>query len=242
MRVSLLSLCIGVALGGCQTAPTYSGNQSDHVTVVHAGNAAVSVAGTPFYLAFKGVTCAVSALVAAPVAGISAVSESRSAPKIREDLGDGLRQNCGPPYALSPYRVVSVEPAPAAPRTPVLEQQPETPPGVTDDPEPLSSVEPALGLADTPTPVHPPKPTPDVSGAPAAAVPGMSAPGQLTETPTGVSDVPEPPIALEPALGPPENPAPGAFAGATSEESGESLTNALPKPAAGGPIKLFNGG
>jgi hypothetical protein len=242
MRVSLLSLCIGVALGGCQTAPTYSGNQSDHVTVVHAGNAAVSVVGTPFYLAFKGVTCAVSALVAAPVAGISAVSESRSAPKIREDLGDGLRQNCGPPYALSPYRVVSVESAPAAPTTPARGQPPETPPGITDDPDPLSSLEPALGLPDTPTPAHLPEPPADDSGEPAAAVPGTSAPGQPSETPTGISDVPAPPITLEPALGPPENPAPGASAGATSEESEESLTNAFPEPAAGGLIKLFNGG
>ena len=241
MRVSLVLLCVGVALGGCETTPTYSGNRSDHVTEVHPGNAAVSVVGTPFYLAFKGATCAVSALIAAPVAGISAVSESRSAPKIREDLGEGLRQNCGPPYALSPYRVVSVEPAPAAPRTPELGQPPETPPGVTGDPEPLSSVEPALGLPDTPAPVHPPKPTPDVAGAPAAAVPGMSAPGQLPETPTGVSDVPTPPVTLEPALGPPEHTAPSASAGATSEESGGSLTNAFPEPAPGGPIKLFNG-
>jgi hypothetical protein len=148
MRVLLVSLCVGVALAGCQTAPTYSGNQSDDVTVVHPGNAAVSVVGTPFYLAFKGVTCAMSVLIAAPVAGISAVSESRSAPKIRENLGDGLRQNCGPPYALSPFRVVSVEPVPAAPRTPALGQPPETPPGVTDVPEPPRSLHAASGMPD----------------------------------------------------------------------------------------------
>jgi hypothetical protein len=240
MRLSLVSLCVGVALGGCQTAPTYSGNQGGHVIAVHPGNAAVSVVGTPFYLAFEGVTCAVSALIAAPVAGISAVSESRSAPKIREDLGDGLRQNCGPPYALSPYRVVAVEPAPAARRTTELGQPPETPPGITDDPDPLPSLEPALGLPDTPTPAHPPEPPADDSGEPAAAVQGTSAPAQPSETPTGISDVPAPPITLQPALGPPENPAPGASAGATSEESGESLTNAFPEPAAGGPMKLFN--
>jgi len=240
MRVSLVSLCICVALGGCEAAPTYSDNRSDLVTVVHPSNAAVSVVGTPFYLAFKGVTCAVSALIAAPVAGISAVSESRSVPKIQEGLGEGLRQNCGPPYALGPYRVVSVEPAPAAPRTPELGQPPETPTGISDVPAPLPSLEPALGLPDTPTPAHPPEPPADDSGEPAAAVPGTSAPGQPSETPTGISDVPAPPITLQPALGPPENPAPGAPAGATSEESGESLTNAFPEPAAGGPLKLFN--
>ena len=65
-----------------------SGNQSDYVTVVHPGDAAVSVVGTPFYLAFKGVTCAVSALIAVPVAGISAASESHFAPKIRDGLGE----------------------------------------------------------------------------------------------------------------------------------------------------------
>jgi hypothetical protein len=181
MRISLVLLCVGLALGGCGTAPTYPGNRSDHVTVIDPSNAAVSVVGTPFYLAFKGVTCAVSAVIAAPIAGISAVSESRSAPRIREDLGEGLRQNCGPPYALSPYRVVSVEPTPAAPTTPAREQPPETPPGVTDVPAPLPSPEPALGLPDTPTPAHLPEPPADDSGELAGAMPGTSAPGQLPE-------------------------------------------------------------
>lgn len=164
MRVSLVSLCLVVALGSCQTAPTYSGNSSEYVSVVHPGDAAVSVVGTPFYLAFKGVTCAVSAVIAAPVAGISAVSESRFAPKIREDLGDGLRQNCGPPYALSPYRVVSVEPAPDAPRTSVLGQPSGPPSGVSDVPAPLRPLEPALGPPEMPTPAHPPEPPADHSG------------------------------------------------------------------------------
>lgn len=164
MRVSLVSLCVGVALGGCQTAPTYSGNSSEHVTAVHPGDAAVSVVGTPFYLAFKGMTCAVSAVVAAPVAGIAALSESRFAPEIRESLGDGLKQNCGPPYALSPYRVVSVEPAPPVPSTPAP-GQPQTPPsGVSRVPAPLQSIEPALGPPQIPTPGHPPAPPADHSG------------------------------------------------------------------------------
>jgi hypothetical protein len=101
MRAALVPLCLVVGLGGCQTPSTYAGGSSEHKAVVHPGDAAVSVVGTPFYLAFKGVTCAMSAVIAAPVAGIAALSESRFAPQIRESLGDGLKQNCGPPYALS---------------------------------------------------------------------------------------------------------------------------------------------
>jgi hypothetical protein len=165
MRVWIVSLCVGVALSGCQAAPTHSGDSSEYRTMVHPRDAPVSVAGTPFYLAFKGVTCAVSAVIAAPLAGISAVSESRFAPEIREGLGDGLRQNCGPPYVLSPYRVVSVEPAPDVPRMPPP-RQPPPPRGTSDFPPALRSLEPALGPPDMPTPAHPSEPPAHLSWEP----------------------------------------------------------------------------
>jgi hypothetical protein len=123
VRAALVPFCLMVGLGGCQSPPTYSGGSSERTAVLHPGDAAVSVVDTPFYLAFKGVTCAMSAVIAAPVAVVTALSESRFAPEIRESLGDGLKQNCGPPYALSPYRVVSVERAPPVPRA----QHPDSP-------------------------------------------------------------------------------------------------------------------
>jgi hypothetical protein len=150
MRSSPVSLWFVAALLGCETAPTYSSSPGEHVTVVHPGDAAVSVVGTPFYLAFKGVACAVSAVIAAPVAGMAALNESHSDPKIREGLGDGLSRNCGPPYILSPYRVVSVEPTPNVPKMSA----------------PRQSLEPAAGIPEMPTPAEPPEPPVEYSAAP----------------------------------------------------------------------------
>ena len=70
--------------------------------MLHPGDAVVSALGTPFYLAFKSVTCVVSAAIAAPVAGIAALSDSHFAPEIRRGLGDGINENCGPPYGAQP--------------------------------------------------------------------------------------------------------------------------------------------
>jgi hypothetical protein len=160
VRAALFPFCLMLGLGGCQSPPSYPGGSSERTAVLHPGDAAVSVVGTPFYLAFKGVTCAMSAVIAAPVAGVTALSESRFAPEIRESLGDGLKQNCGPPYALSPYRVVSVERAPPVPTAPAPGQPSGPPSGASRLPAPLRSVEPALG----PPPAHPAERPVDHSG------------------------------------------------------------------------------
>jgi hypothetical protein len=60
---------------------------------------ALAIVGTPFVFAFRVVTCAATAVVAGPTAGLLAFSEER-------ELGlayvrDGLAQNCGPPYVVS---------------------------------------------------------------------------------------------------------------------------------------------
>jgi hypothetical protein len=101
--------------------PTDRGN---HTAVVHPGDAMVSVVGTPFYLVFKSVVCVASVAIAAPVAGIAALSENHIAPEIRRDLGDGVNQNCGPPYVLSPYRTVPAASAPEASKAPEALQEP----------------------------------------------------------------------------------------------------------------------
>jgi hypothetical protein len=111
MRLWLAVLGCAIAIGGCQTpAPAPTDPDS------HPGDVAVSVVGTPFYLVFKSVACVASVAIAAPMAGLAALSESPFAPEVRRGLGDGVNQNCGPPYALSPYRVVSVPPPPNRPK------------------------------------------------------------------------------------------------------------------------------
>lgn len=60
---------------------------------------ALAIVGTPFVFAFRTVVCAATAVVAAPTAGLLALTEES-----REGLGYlryGLAENCGPPYVLS---------------------------------------------------------------------------------------------------------------------------------------------
>jgi hypothetical protein len=131
------------------------------MAVIHPGNAAVSVLGTPFYLAFKGATCAASAAIAVPVAGIAASSNSHFAPEIQRGLGDGINQNCGPPYVLSPYREVSVKPTSQVPETPAPGPPPAPPLASPDIPAPPRSLHRAPGTAEESMLAQPPPSAPD---------------------------------------------------------------------------------
>jgi hypothetical protein len=133
MAVGLIG---ALALGGCQTASRDERGARESATV-HPGDAVVSAVGTPFYVVFKGVVCVASVALAAPVAGFAALSDSRLVPEVQTALGDGVSQNCGPPWVLRPYRTVSVEPAPGEPpmpRTPEPERRPVPGP---PEPKPL---------------------------------------------------------------------------------------------------------
>ena len=83
--------------------------------VIHPGDAVLSVVGSPFLLAFRGVVCAASVVVAAPTAALVSISEPRLAGPTATTLGNGLASNCGPPYVISPYRYVPVVEPVAAP-------------------------------------------------------------------------------------------------------------------------------
>jgi hypothetical protein len=95
MQMSTLALFLAVVLGGCasSTAPP--------VAESPVGNTAVAVVGTPFLIAFKAATCAVTLAVAAPAAGILALGVDPYGEGF-DYLGSGVAHNCGPPYVLSP--------------------------------------------------------------------------------------------------------------------------------------------
>lgn len=59
---------------------------------------ALAIVGTPFVFAFRAVTCAATAVVAAPTAGLVALSEERAAGL--EYLRWGLAENCDGPYVV----------------------------------------------------------------------------------------------------------------------------------------------
>jgi DNA-binding XRE family transcriptional regulator len=153
----LFALGCALVIGGCQASPPPASTEPiTHKTVAHPGDAAVSAVGTPFYLVFKSVFCVASVAIAAPVAGIAALSEGRFASEVRRDLGDGVSQNCGPPYVLSPSRTVSANTGPEISAGPEASLRP--PPSAAPEPPAVSTPE-----------KHPAPPT----GGPVQLVPGI---------------------------------------------------------------------
>lgn len=92
-----IGMACALAVGACSTAGSTDGRPPES----RAGNAVVSAVGTPFLLVFKGVVCAFSVAVAAPIAGAASLSPSPSGRSAVESLGDGIGHNCGPPYVVS---------------------------------------------------------------------------------------------------------------------------------------------
>jgi hypothetical protein len=90
-----ISYGTGPASGNATSAPAATRPSAT------AAGWAVSIIGTPFALAFKTVVCGASLVVAAPIAGILALGADSS--EGYQALGDGIAQNCGPPYVVSPY-------------------------------------------------------------------------------------------------------------------------------------------
>src|SRR5918996_3657781 len=108
-RATFLSLAL---LAGCATAgpapdpdatSALAGAPDEAKTSGYTSSAgpsdwALAIVGTPFVFAFRVVTCAATAVVAAPTAGVLAFTEEYR-PGLAY-LRDGLAQNCGPPYAV----------------------------------------------------------------------------------------------------------------------------------------------
>lgn len=69
-----------------------------------AGTTLLSVVGTPFLVIFKIPVCILTVVVAGPVAGVSELSNPSdpAGADLRRQLGQGIEQNCGPPYVISP--------------------------------------------------------------------------------------------------------------------------------------------
>jgi hypothetical protein len=105
LSLALLAGCTTAATapppGGAPSGPTAPAAVATPGAAPAAGPSdwALAIVGTPFVFAFRVVTCAATAVVAAPTAGLLALSEEYR-PALAY-LRDGLAQNCGPPYAVS---------------------------------------------------------------------------------------------------------------------------------------------
>ena len=105
---------IGAFLAGCATAAPERGPYAGAAVPVHAApdaaerstpaasvrpsDWALAIIGTPFVFAFRVVTCAATAVVAAPTSGLLVLTPDPK-PGLAY-LRDGLGQNCGPPYGV----------------------------------------------------------------------------------------------------------------------------------------------
>ena len=85
--------------GGIVAAPE-AGPGAAEASAAAAGPSdwALAIVGTPFVFAFRVVTCAATAVVAGPTAGLLALSEEREAGL--DYLRWGLAENCDGPYVV----------------------------------------------------------------------------------------------------------------------------------------------
>lgn len=61
---------------------------------------AVNVIGTPFYALFKATACVLSAVIAGPAAGVIALTDRPDKARMRQQLDEGVGENCGGSYVL----------------------------------------------------------------------------------------------------------------------------------------------
>ena len=105
MSRMILVLPVALGLAACASSPgppaADDGSAPASPGASPAGWA-VAVVGTPFALAFKTVICAASLAIAAPVAGLLVLDPDPYS-EGHAILGDGIANNCGPPYVVSPH-------------------------------------------------------------------------------------------------------------------------------------------
>ena len=105
MSRMILVLPVALGLAACASSPgppaADDGSAPASPGASPAGWA-VAVVGTPFALVFKTAICAASLAIAAPIAGILVLDPDPYS-EGHEILGEGIANNCGPPYVVSPY-------------------------------------------------------------------------------------------------------------------------------------------
>jgi hypothetical protein len=89
---------IAAALAGCAAQP---GETSAPMT---GGGVVLTAIGTPFLIAAKIPLCAATIVAAGPLGATAALvpPEDTLGAETRQGLADGIDQNCGPPWAVTP--------------------------------------------------------------------------------------------------------------------------------------------
>ncbi len=104
MRIQALAALCALSMAACASGPSTDATPkpaAQPYPATRVGETVVSVVGTPFLLAFKIPVCAASLAIAAPLAGLFALTDPSDARAGQRALGEGIARNCGPPYVLS---------------------------------------------------------------------------------------------------------------------------------------------
>ncbi len=105
MKSKTLLLVLCFALAACGQSPEEREQTADAVA-------------TPFYLLGKGPACVGTVLISGPLLGAAALANgrlSRNEMDARQEMVDGITDNCGPPYTVQPLPPPSLPPPPVAP-------------------------------------------------------------------------------------------------------------------------------
>ncbi|HUK61234.1 MAG TPA: hypothetical protein VLV50_18535 [Stellaceae bacterium] len=86
------------ALAGCAAQP------GDTAAPASGGSAVLTAIGTPFLIAAKIPLCAVTIVAAGPLGATASLVPPQDplGHEVRQGLADGIDQNCGPPWTVTP--------------------------------------------------------------------------------------------------------------------------------------------
>ncbi len=101
MRRTVMAGLMAAARGGCAQQGATQGATTQPID---GGATALATFGTPFLIVAKIPVCIATVAMAAPVGALSELSDPETpfGHELRQDLSDGIAQNCGPPYMVSP--------------------------------------------------------------------------------------------------------------------------------------------
>jgi hypothetical protein len=98
--VLMLSGCAARAAGPVEPQGPYGTAQPVRSPEVATTSTVLGVIATPFYLVFKTAVCAASLVIAVPGAALLGLTDRAYEERWRQELDEGLAENCGPPYTL----------------------------------------------------------------------------------------------------------------------------------------------
>jgi hypothetical protein len=98
MGRTVMAGTLALALAACAAQPQGAATQPD------AGTAILAAVGEPFLIIAKVPVCALTLVAAGPIGAVAQVTDPANplGHDIRQSLADGIDQNCGPPYYVSP--------------------------------------------------------------------------------------------------------------------------------------------